>query len=307
MIDTHCHVHFNAYKDDMDEVIKRSLEKGVFMITVGTQKDTSRNGLDVAEKYDGLWASIGLHPNHTCEQTFFDDDELPPEEQATPKIQTRCEGFDLDYYRDLAQHPKCVAIGECGLDYYRIPESANREEVIEKQKRELCKQFDLASEVHLPVIIHCRDAHTDQAEIIREYIENGKLTRRGVVHCFTGTREEAQAYIEMGFFISFTGIITFPPRKSDAPSALLRSATGGRASSGNIHLSPIQKVVQDLPLGSILIETDAPYLTPEPHRGERNEPWMVRFVAEKIAALKGISAAEVDRVTTENAKRLFQI
>ena len=126
LIDSHCHVHFNAYKDDMDEVIKRTLDHGVFMITVGTQKDTSAHGLEVAQRYDGMWATVGLHPNHTVEQEFWDNDELSPEEQATPKIKTRAEHFDMDYYRELAKHPKCVGIGEFGLDYYRIPEGVDR-------------------------------------------------------------------------------------------------------------------------------------------------------------------------------------
>ncbi|MEK7614840.1 MAG: TatD family hydrolase, partial [Patescibacteria group bacterium] len=161
LIDTHCHVHFNAYKEDMDDVIKRTLAKGVFMITVGTQADTSKNGLEVAERYDGLWASVGLHPNHLTQQEFWDDDELPPEDQATPKIKTREEKFDLEYYRSLVSHPKCVAIGECGFDYYRIPESVDLNDVKRRQEEALRLQFDLATEADLPVIIHCRDAHKD--------------------------------------------------------------------------------------------------------------------------------------------------
>jgi len=280
MIDTHCHVHFRAYKEDMDEVIKRSLQKGVRMITVGTQSTTSKNGVEIAEKYDGVYTTIGLHPNHTCEQHF--EDELE-------EIKTRCEEFDIDYYRDLAKHPKVVAIGECGLDYYRIPAEVDRDALIAKQKREVRKQFDLADELNLPVVIHCRDAHADQVAILKEYLDAGRMKRRGVVHCFTGTLEEAKAYHAIGFLTSFTGIITFPPRKSDGP------------------ISPLQQVVRDCPLEMMMIETDAPYLTPVPHRGERNEPWMVEFVAAKIAELKGITVGEVDRVTTANAEKLFGI
>lgn len=289
LVDTHCHVHFNAYRDDMDEVIERTLSKGVFMITVGTQSTTSANGLAVAERHDGMWATVGLHPNHLCEQEFFDDDELPPEESATPKIKTRCETFDHAYYLGLARHPKCVAIGECGLDYYRLPENVDRDDVIAKQKATVRAHFELAHEAGLPVVIHCRDAHADQQAIIREFVDAGKLQRRGVVHCFTGTLEEAQAYVELGFLISFTGVITFPPRKTEGP------------------ISPLQKVVRELPLEHMMIETDAPYLTPVPHRGTRNEPWMVEFVAQKISELKRVSLDEVTRVTTENAKRLFAL
>ncbi len=292
LFDTHCHVHFHAYKDDMDEVIQRTRENGVFMITVGTQRDTSRNGLLVAEKYEGLWASVGLHPNHLTKQEFWDDDELPPEEQANGLIRTRAEVFDPGYYAELAKHPKCVAIGECGLDYYRIPEGVEVEEVKEVQEAAVRAQFDLATQANLPVIIHCRDAHDPQARIIKEYLDAGKLARRGVIHCFTGTREEAQRYIDMGFYVSFTGIITFPPRKGEGDED---------------GLSPLQRVVRDLPLDRLLVETDAPYLTPIPYRGKRNEPWYVKFVAEKVAELKSVSVDEVEEQTTKNAKRLFNL
>ncbi|MBI5370197.1 TatD family hydrolase [Candidatus Uhrbacteria bacterium] len=292
LIDTHCHVHFNAYKDDMDAVIRRTLDKGVFMITVGTQRDTSANGLKVAELYDGLWASVGLHPNHLTRQEFWDDDELPPQAQATPLIKTRAEVFDPAYYLKLAQHPKCVAIGECGLDYYRIPEGVDREDVKRVQEAAVRGQFDVATQANLPVIVHCRDAHATQADLIEEFVKEGKLARRGVVHCFTGTIEEAQRYLNLGFYISFTGIITFPARKGEADGD---------------GLSALHRVVREMPLERMLIETDAPYLTPIPHRGERNEPWYVEFVAQKVAELKGISFDKVAEQTTENARKLFGI
>ncbi len=281
LFDSHCHVHFNAYKDDMDEVIQRTLDKGVFMITVGTQRDTSVAGLKVAERYEGMWASVGLHPNHTCAQDFWDNDELPPQEQVTPKIKTRSEDFDIDYYRELTKHPKCVGIGETGLDYYRIPDGADRQQVIDKQVQVVRGHFDLASEVDLPVIIHCRDAYVQQAKLICEYVEAGKLQRRGVIHCFTGNLEEAQAFLELGFLISLSGILTFS--------------------------KVLQEVAKALPLEKLLIETDAPYLTPVPNRGKRNEPWMVQHVAEKLAELHGVSVEEVAKVTMANAKNVFQV
>ena len=274
----------------MDEVIKRSLEKGVFMITVGTQIDTSRHGLEVAEKYDGLWATVGLHPNHLCEQSFIDDEELAPEQAQV--VKTRCETFDHEAYLKLAQHPKCVAIGEFGLDYYHLPEELDREAEIEKQKQCCRDHFELASEANLPVALHTRDAHPEQLALIKEFIAQNKLQRRGVIHCFTGTLEEAQAYVDLGFLISFTGIVTFKARAKD------------RLESG---LSPLQEVVRLLPLESIMVETDAPYISPEPLRGQRNEPWHVIHIAKKIAELKGVSLEEVIEVTNENAKRMFGI
>lgn len=291
LIDSHCHVHFRAYDHDMDDVIKRTLEAGVFMITVGTQKDTSRYALEVAERYDGVWATVGLHPNHLTKQEFFDEDELPPpdavlsyEKKASDpgaRVRTREELFDLEYYRTLAEHPKCVAIGECGLDYYRIPEDADVEIVKEKQRATVRAHFDLATEMNLPVSIHCRDAYVEQTQMIREYTQAGKLKRRGVIHCFTGTESEARAFIDLGFLISFSGIVTFGKN--------------------------LQEVARALPLEKLLIETDAPYLTPAPDRGKRNEPWKVKYVAEKIAELKGVSVEEVAHRTTENATSLFHL
>lgn len=300
-IDSHCHVHFQAYKDDMDEVVKRSLEAGVGMITVGTQSTTSKNGLELAERYDGVWCTIGLHPNHLHAQEFVDEDELPGSDlPLTPllgkegksgpvHIKTRAEHFDADYYRELAKHPKVVAIGELGLDYYRIPPGVNIDELKDDQKAQAREQLRFATEVDKPVVIHCRDgsttlntsAHADQIELLREEINRGGLKRRGVIHCFTGTVEEAKAYVELGFYISFTGIVTFGKN--------------------------VMAVAKEIPLESILIETDAPYLTPAPHRGQRNEPRYVEYIAGKLAELKGVSVAEVARVTTENAIRLFHL
>jgi TatD DNase family protein len=276
----------------MDDVIKRTLKKGVFMITVGTQKDTSKNGLLVSEKYDGLWASVGLHPNHLVAQSFFDDDELPPEKQTTNKIKTRTEDFDYEYFRKLAQHPKCVAIGECGLDFHRIPEEANKDEVIEKQYEVVRQHFDLATEMNLPIIIHCRDGYDEQADLVFEYTKEGKLQAGGVVHCFSGNLEQANKFIDLGLYVSFTGTITFPARKKDV---LIDG------------LTEIQNVVKNIPLEKILIETDSPYLTPLPYRGKRNEPSYVEFVAQKVAYLKNVSVDHVAKQTTLNAKKLFKL
>ncbi len=287
LIDSHCHVHFNAYRDDMDAVIRRTLEKGVFMITVGTQKDTSRIGLEVAARYDGVWATVGLHPNHLTRQTFADEDELPTTVGAPstaafdPVVHTREESFDMELFRTMAAHPKCVAIGETGLDYYRIPDGADAEAVKEKQRQTVRAHFDLATEMNLPLTIHCREAYEEQAKLIEEYTHEGKLVRRGVIHCFTGTQTEAERFIELGFSISFSGIVTFSKN--------------------------LQKVAQQIPLGWLLVETDAPYLTPAPDRGGRNEPWRVKDVAEKIATLKGISVEEVAAETVENTQKMFRL
>ncbi len=279
LFDTHCHVHFNAYKDDMHDVVSRSLAKGVQMVTIGTQKDTSRAGVELARQYDGLWAAVALHPNHLF-PVHIDEDEVP--------FITREEDFDYTYYKELAQDPNVVAIGECGLDWYRIPDDRDIEEVKARQFQVFAQHLDLATDVRLPVIIHCRDAHAECAEVLEKYIAEGKLDRRGIIHCFTGTLDEAMRYIDLGFVISIPGIITFPPKKGDG-------------------LTPLQEVVKQIPLEHMVIETDAPYLTPVPYRGKRNEPWYVQFVAQTIAELKGISTEEVARTTTQTAKKLFDL
>lgn len=279
LIDTHCHVHYSAFDQDMDEVIRRNLEQGIQMITVGTQKETSKQGLDLADRYEGVWAVVGLHPNHLEEQTFVEDD-------------TTLEVFDKEVYRQLALHPKCVGIGETGLDYYRIAEHLDRDLVVQKQKETFRAHAELATEVNLPIVVHCRDAYDEQANLIQTLIEEGMLQKRGVIHCFTGTYEQAKRFVELGFYISFSGVVTFPQRKNDP---LIDG------------LTVLQYCARELPLDKILVETDSPYLTPIPHRGERNEPGYVKFIAEKIATLRAVSLEEIEQATTENAIKVFQL
>lgn len=276
LIDTHCHVHFAAYKDDMHEVIKRSLDEGIGMITVGTQSDTSRKAVEIAEQYDGVWATIGLHPLHLHKQEFNDDNEIDP-----GKVKTRTERFDAELYKELVAHPKVVAVGEFGLDFYHKPPNIDEATVIEDQQQTTNLQIDFATEFNKPIVVHCRDAHGPQYEILKRAIEGGKLPRRGVIHCFTGTLEDAQRYIELGFMISFTGILTFSKE--------------------------IQAIARELPMESIMVETDAPYLSPNPHRGKRNEPAFVKHIAQTLADIKGMSYKEVAEKTTQNAIDFFQL
>lgn len=281
LIDTHCHVHFNAYKEDSDEVIRRAFDNGVGMITVGTQKDTSAKGVVMAEKYaTGIWAAIGLHPNHLF-STMIDEEE-------TPTFKSRSEDFDPVYYKNLAKSSKkVVAIGECGLDYYRIPENLDIGIIKEKQKKVFREHIHLATELDLPLIIHVRDAHQDVINILHDEIHQRNLPKRGVIHCYSGNWEDAKRYFDLGFLISFTGTAIFPPKKGQ-PDIL-------------------KEVLKKSPLEKIMIETDSPYLTPPPHRGKRNEPSYVRFIAEHLAKIKGIDFEEISRQTTENATVLFNL
>ncbi|MBU4453232.1 TatD family hydrolase [Patescibacteria group bacterium] len=274
LIDTHCHVNFAAYKDDMDAVIRRSLDEGIGMIAVGTQSDTSRRAVEVAEKYDGVWASIGLHPSHLHKQEFHDEGELD-------SVKTRTEVFDPEFYRQLVSHPKVVAIGEFGLDYYHMPTNIDATQVHQDQINAVNLQIDFATEFNKPIIVHSRDAHDDQFKILRLAVEAGKLPRRGVVHCFTGTLEDAKRYIDLGFMISFTGILTFSKE--------------------------LQAIARELPIESIMVETDAPYLSPPPHRGKRNEPSYVKFITQTLADAKGLEYDQVAQQTTENAIKFFRL
>lgn len=281
LIDTHCHVHFAAYEHDMDEVVKRTLDAGIDMITIGTQSTTSLNGIKLAERYEGVWATVGLHPNHVHRQEFFDTNELPASEQPNPKIKTRAESFDPEYYRQLAQHEKVVAIGEFGLDFYRIPEHLSKEQVIKDQEEELIKQLNFANEINKPIVIHCRDAHNRQYEILKDFTDRGLLAKRGVIHSFTGNIEDAQKYHSIGFSVAFNGIATFAKE--------------------------LKEVVKAIPNDQLLIETDSPYLSPAPNRGKRNEPLNVRYIAEFIAEQRNVSIEEIAEITTYNAKQLFNL
>lgn len=278
LIDTHCHVSFEAYKDDAEAVVKRALDAGVKMITVGTRAETSRKAVEFAETHEGVWAAVGLHPGHVHAQDFVDANEVPADQVSAGH---QAEAFNPATYRSLLIHPKVVAVGECGLDYYRLPPGVLADQTKEEQKIVVRAQLALATETGKPVVIHCRDAHADQAELLRAEIATGGLSRRGVIHCFTGTAAEAAAYKELGFYVAFGGIATFAKN--------------------------VMETVSAVPLDQLLLETDAPYLAPAPFRGKRNEPSYLKQIALKIASLKGVTVEELERVTTANAEKLFGI
>ena len=274
MIDTHAHAHFNAYKDDMDAVLRRSLDKGMLINLVGTQSDTSKRGVEVAEKYEGVYASVGLHPEHLFSK-WVDEEET--------SFQSREENFDYELYKKIAQHPKVVGIGECGLDFYRIPEGLTKEQMLPKQREVFLEHIKLAQELDLPMVIHCREAHAELLEVLKTA---GNV--RGTIHCYTSDWHNAEQYLTMGFYLGFTGVITFPPLKSN-PQAQHN----------------LLEVVHKAPLDRILLETDCPYLSPIPYRGQRGEPWMIEATANKIAEVRGILRSTVLEATTKNAQTLF--
>lgn len=290
LIDIHTHINFNAFREDGHEVARRTLDRGVWMILVGSQIDTSRRALEYARQYEqGVYAAAGLHPIHLVE-TEVDRDEMNAAE-GVPGFTTRKEEFDYDAYRDLARDPKVVAIGECGLDYYRLRDT---EEIKKKQAETFRKQIALARDVKKPLMIHCRNAYEDLLAILRE---EKAYEVGGDIHFFAGDWEIAKQFLDFGFHLSFTGVITFPPRRTEMSSARLSEAGANQ----------YDEVIKKTPLDRIMTETDAPYVAPVPYRGKRNEPLYVEEVARRIAAIKGISLEEAARATAENAIRLFKL
>ena len=253
LFDTHVHLNAEQFNDDLQEVIDRAIAEGVTnMVVVGFDELTINKAIELAEKYDFIYASVGWHP--------VDAIDMTPEH--------------LEWLKELASHPKVVALGEMGLDYYwdKSPK--------EIQKEVFRKQIKLAKEVKLPIIIHNRDATADIVEILKE--ENAGEVG-GIMHCYSGSVETALECIDMNFYISLGGPVTFKNAKKP------------------------KEVAESIPLDRLLVETDCPYLTPHPYRGKRNEPAYVKLVAEEIAGLKGVTFEEIAEATTKNAKKLFGI
>ncbi|MEK7586062.1 MAG: TatD family hydrolase [Patescibacteria group bacterium] len=280
-IDIHSHVNFKAFDEDRDEVIKRALDSDTWIINVGTQLGTSKKAVEMANQYEeGVYAIIGLHPIHTG-ASYHDEKELG---EGGVEFTSRGESFDKDAYLELCKDKKVVAIGECGLDYFRCtPES------IEKQKKDFIKQIELANEVGKPLMLHIRNnekaelmegapkapnAYKDALELLKQY---SKV--KGDVHFFAGSLNIAKEFVDFGFTLSFTGVITFT--------------------------KDYDEVIRNTPLDMIMSETDAPYVAPVPYRGKRNEPVYVQEVAKKIAEIKGLSESEVAKAIIINAKRVF--
>lgn len=290
LFDTHTHVNFQPFQPDYEAVLERALANGVILNNVGTQWESSQRSVQLAEEFPtGVWASVGLHPLHL----FQDVTEEQQFDGKIQKIRARAEQFDYEKYKTLAQSSdKVIAIGECGLDYYHFERSGlttQRAELTQLQITTLQEHIKLAIELDKPIIIHCRDAavHTnrtiqafvDLIEVLKPY----QGTLRGVIHCYTGLPEYLPYFLELGFYVGFTGIVTFPNAKE------------------------VQASVQAMPLNRILLETDAPYLSPEPHRGKRNEPSNVHFVAEAIAKLRHTTVEQIAEATTANARDLFRL
>lgn len=273
LFDVHTHTQFAAFEKDYKEVIERALKQNIALVNVGTQKDTSLKAVEIAGQYpDGIYAAVGLHPIHT-ENSSHDAAEIG---SVSGGFTGRAENFDYEYYKKLAENQKVVAIGECGLDYYRL-----RPETKEKQFMVFEAQIALAADVKKPLMIHCRSAFNDLIEILKSNSSKLKAGSAGIIHFFSGNKDDAGRFLELGFSFSFGGVITF--------------------------VRDYDEVVKYLPMENIVLETDAPYVTPVPHRGKRNEPSYVIEVAKKIAEIKNLSLEEVAKITTKNALRIFNL
>ncbi len=250
-IDTHAHLNFEKFKDDYKEVINRAFKADVrAIINVGSNLETSKKAIEIADEYpSGLYVSIGLHPIHVKE-----------------------EDFEILEYEKLVKNPKVVAVGETGLDYYYDRQSA------EAQKELFRKHLNLAQKFVKPLILHSRDASDDVLSVLME--EKNDLM--GIMHCFQGNWNFAKVILDLGLYISFTGLITFSKN------------------------SETMEVIENVPLDRLMIETDCPYMSPEPYRGRRNEPAFVVEIAKKIAEIKKLSLLKVAEQTSKNAEKLFK-
>ncbi len=251
LVDSHAHLDGKQFAEDLDATVKRATENGIsHILTIGCDLQSSADSIKVAEQYDNIYAAVGVHPHDATEINS----------QALEKLRT------------MLSHPKVVALGEIGLDFYR--DRSPRD----VQRNAFRKQIRLAHEVNKPIVVHDRDAHTEVIDILRE--ENASKTG-GVLHCFSGDLNMAKQCLDLGFYLSFTGTITYP--KNNA----------------------IREIIKQIPIDRMLIETDCPYLTPQKFRGKRNEPAYVRFTAEKMAEIKGLTIDDVARVTSRNCYDLF--
>ena len=273
-IDIHSHVNFDDYDSDRDDVIKRAKDAKVWMINVGTGIETSKQGVALAHSEaekgnNGVFAIVGLHPIYTSQFVLRDG-----------TIKSEGEEFDKEAFRELLRDPKVVGIGECGLDFFHLPDDDQlKNDAIEKQKIAFRAQIELAIEFNKPIMIHARSSYGKILEILDEYLNTSEGRLRGNAHFFAGTAKEAKAFLDRGFTLSFTGVITFARQ--------------------------YKELIELTPLDSIMSETDCPYVTPVPFRGTRNEPLYVREVAHKIAEIKGLDLETVKKALVDNAFRVF--
>ena len=306
MIDTHAHLDFPEFDQDREEVIARAFGNGgKAIVNVGVDLERSKKSIEIAEKFDGVFAAIGFHPDNfnSVEEIPISNFQIPNKSQI-PNLKHKNLFSEL---KSIAKHKKVVAIGECGLDYNRLnnlgkpdfsrgnPVSAG--EIKENQKRGFLAQIEIAEELNLPVIVHCREAWDDVFDIISQKskvksqnynLKVESIETKFVLHCYSGGKKDTEKFLKLpNIYFSFSGNITYPKPKERAEK--------------------LAEAVQMIPLDKMMLDSDAPFLAPQEFRGKRNEPIFVEYIAKKIAEIKRISEKEVERKTDENAERFFSI
>ena len=250
LFDTHAHYDAEQFQNDLDEVLGDLKNHGVeYAVTVGTNIKLSERSIEIAEKYENIYASVGIHPE------FADE----------------CDEKAIERLRELSKHKKVVAIGEAGLDYHWEDNPPK-----DVQKNAFIKQIELSNELSLPIIIHNRESTEDMLNILKEH-----TPKKAIIHCVSVSPEIAEILIKMGFYISFAGTVTFK------------------------NASRLKEVAKLVPNDKLLIETDSPYLSPEPLRGKRNDSRNVKYTAECLAKIRGTTLEEIEKITTENALRIY--
>lgn len=270
LIDTHCHLNFKTFENDWQEVMRRAQKARVKkIIVVGTDWKTSRRAIEMAGQKKEIYATVGFHPHHVGELRKFSNFQF--------STCLRRQVFkDL---KKLANNKKVVAIGECGLDYYEYQKNQITPKIKNLQKRLFGMQIQLAKELNLPLIIHNREAHEDVLDALDHFCKDDGNYPKGVFHCISGDRKYLNQVLKRGFYIGADGNVTYNKE--------------------------VKRLVRRVPLERLLVETDSPFLTPEPKRGLRNEPINVKIVAEFLAKLHQTSINQIERLTTENAEALF--
>lgn len=270
LIDTHCHLNFHAFDTDRDEVIARAQKEGIAAFVIpGAKLDSSQKAVDIAAAHSSCFAAVGIHPHHA------------PEYASLLSGATDTEIHEV--LLPLARSDRVVAIGEIGLDYYRYKNSPPiNEDTKTLQKKLLIAQLDIAIQCKLPVIIHCREAQEDLLELLESYATK-KALLSGVFHCFDGSLDYLEKVLSLDFFVGFDGNITYPANEN------------------------LRKLVSATPVSRLLLETDAPYLTPVPHRGTRNEPGFLRFTAATVAEITHTTPRAIAEQTSANARLLFSL
>lgn len=253
IIDTHCHLDDARYEQDLQEVLKRAQRAGVSKYIIpGADPKTLKRAVELAQSFESIFFAVGVHPYDV-------------------------KNYDRELLLKYIEHPKCVAVGECGLDYYRLPkESGEKEAEILLQKEIFIDQIKIANEFNKPLIVHIREASADSCKILKEYAKNG-----GVLHCFNANQALLEL-VDYGFYYGIGGVLTFKNARK------------------------LIEVFPKIPLKRLLIETDAPYLTPHPYRGKRNEPLYCTLVLEKMAELLNVDKKQIEKIAFENSTRLFK-